>query len=90
MNKKISTLSGLTDEVKEFHPILRVLFPRLPDISNVEYKQGPNEKGADFVLIKNDSTLLSEHYIGVICKIGKITQSNAEVDRQVDECTFVR
>lgn len=88
MNKKISTLSGLTDEVKEFHPILRVLFPRLPDISNVEYKQGPNEKGADFVLIKNDSTLLSEHYIGVICKIGKITQSNAEVDRQVDECTL--
>ncbi|MDX7762018.1 tRNA (adenosine(37)-N6)-threonylcarbamoyltransferase complex ATPase subunit type 1 TsaE [Aeromonas caviae] len=86
MNNKLSKINELTNEVKDFHPILRVLFPRLPDISSVEYKQGPNEKGADFVLIKNDSTLLSEHYIGVICKVGKITQSNAEVDRQVDEC----
>lgn len=88
MHKKISMLNELTNEVKDFHPILRILFSKLPSISSVEYKQGPNEKGADFVLIKNDSTLLTEHYIGVICKIGKITQSNAEVDRQVDECSL--
>lgn len=88
MDNKISLLTKLNDEVRELHPVLRVLFSKLPSIKSVEYKQGPNEKGADFVLIKEDDTLLSEHYIGVICKVGKITQSNADVDRQIDECTL--
>ncbi|MGL5489821.1 MAG: NACHT domain-containing protein, partial [Shewanella sp.] len=88
MDNKISLLTKLNDEVRELHPVLRVLFSKLPSIKSVEYKQGPNEKGADFVLIKEDDTLLSEHYIGVVCKVGKITQSNADVDRQIDECTL--
>ncbi|HHR6439334.1 TPA: NACHT domain-containing protein [Providencia alcalifaciens] len=81
-------LESLEYEVKDFHPILKQLFSRLPNITQVEYKQGPNEKGADFVLIKRDEVLDEERYIGIICKIGKITQSNSEVDRQIDECTL--
>lgn len=82
----LKKLESLEYEVRDFHPILKQLFSRLPSITQVEYKQGPNEKGADFVLIKRDESLDEERYIGIICKIGKITQSNSEVDRQIEEC----
>lgn len=83
---KIKKLESLVDEVNDFQPVLSELFKRLPDVTSVECKQGPNEKGADFVLIKNDSTLDEETYIGVICKVGKITQNHSEVERQISEC----
>lgn len=79
-------IESLHREVDDFHPVLRVLLPRLPTVTHVEYKQGPSEKGADFVIIKRDEALDEEIYIGVICKVGKITQSNSEVDRQLEEC----
>ncbi|EHG7613713.1 TPA: NACHT domain-containing NTPase [Citrobacter sedlakii] len=79
-------IESLQREVDDFHPVLRVLLPRLPTVTHVEYKQGPSEKGADFVIIKRDEALDEETYIGVICKVGKITQSNNEVERQIEEC----
>lgn len=79
-------IESLHREVDDFHPVLRVLLPRLPTVTHVEYKQGPSEKGADFVIIKRDEALDEEIYIGVICKVGKITQSNSEVERQIEEC----
>jgi energy-coupling factor transporter ATP-binding protein EcfA2 len=82
----LKKLELLEREVQDFHPVLRQLFSRLPSVTHVEYKQGPNEKGADFVIIKRDDALDEETYIGVICKVGKITQSHAEIERQIDEC----
>jgi len=82
----IKKIESLQREVDDFHPLLRVLLPRLPTVTHVEYKQGPSEKGADFVIIKRDEALDEETYIGVVCKIGKITQSNTEVERQIEEC----
>ncbi len=82
----IRKIESLQREVDDFHPVLRVLLPRLLTVTHVEYKQGPSEKGADFVIIKRDDALDEEIYIGVICKVGKITQSNSEVERQIEEC----
>jgi len=82
----LKKIESLQREVDDFHPVLRVLFPRLPTVTHVEYKQGPSEKGADFVVIKRDDALDEEIYIGVVCKVGKITQSNSEVERQIEEC----
>ncbi|EHK4174090.1 hypothetical protein JKP58_001343, partial [Escherichia coli] len=45
-------IESLQREVDDFHPVLRALLPRLPTVTHVEYKQGPSEKGADFVIIK--------------------------------------
>lgn len=84
----IKKIESLQREVDDFHPVLRVLLPRLPTVTHVEYKQGPSEKGADFVIIKRDEALDDEAYIGVICKVGKITQSNSEVERQIEECNL--
>ncbi|CAI1549628.1 Predicted NTPase (NACHT family) [Serratia quinivorans] len=82
-------IESLQSEVNDFHPILEQLFKRLPNVKQVEYHQGPSEKGADFVVIKYDDTLDEETYIGVICKVGKITQSHSEVERQIDECKLM-
>lgn len=82
-------IESLQNEVNEYHPILEQLFKRLPGVRQVEYHQGPNEKGADFVIIKYDDTLGEETYIGVVCKIGKITQSTPDVERQIDECKSI-
>ncbi|MGD2980617.1 NACHT domain-containing protein [Escherichia coli] len=84
----IKKIESLQREVDDFHPVLRALFPRLPTVTHVEYKQGPGEKGADFVIIKRDEALDDETYIGVVCKVGKITQSNSEVERQIEECNL--
>lgn len=83
-------IESLQSEVNDFHPILEQLFKRLPNVKQVEYHQGPSEKGADFVIIKYDDTLDEETYIGVICKVGKITQSHSEIERQIDECKVMQ
>lgn len=84
--EQLKKIESLQREVDDFHPVLRALFPKLPTVTHVEYKQGPSEKGSDFVIIKRDDTLDEEIYIGVVCKVGKITQSNNEVERQIEEC----
>lgn len=88
--EKIEAIKNISSEVNEFHPLLRVLFAKLPNISNLEYTQGPNEMGADFVLTKKDSTLDDIEYIGVIVKIGQIKQDHQEIDRQIEECEIER
>jgi hypothetical protein len=87
---KITRIKGLTKEVDELHPLLRVLIPRLPNISNCEYRQGPSEMGADFVLTKIDETLDHQEYIGCIVKIGQIKQDHQEINRQIEECEIER
>lgn len=83
-------ISLLNDEVKQFHPVLNVLLRRLPHVQNVEYRQGLNEMGADFVIEKTDQTLLQTVYVGVIVKTGKILQNHAEIERQIEECEIER
>jgi len=87
---KLDKIRALKHEVNDFHPVLRTLFTNLPDISNLEYKQGPHEMGADFVLEKNDTILDEKTYIGVIVKVGKILQNHSEIERQIDECSIPR
>lgn len=83
-------IKNIQSEVKEFHPILDELFKNLPNVTRVEYRQGPTEMGADFVLHQHNSTLGTTNYIGVIVKIGQIKQNNSEVERQIDECQISR
>jgi hypothetical protein len=92
MNKDIKRkrISSIKDEVKEFHPIIDLLFNKLPNIQNVEYTHGVYEKGADFVLSKLDTTLGNIIYIGVIAKIGNIKQNFTDIERQIDECSMPR
>tara|TARA_Y100000815_G_C13337730_1_gene498557 strand:- start:266 stop:2545 length:2280 start_codon:yes stop_codon:yes gene_type:complete len=88
--RKLDRIKNLEHEVNDFHPVLNALLRKIPYISNLEYTQGPNEKGADFVLEKIDETLNTTTYIGVIVKIGKIKQDNSEIERQIDECSMER
>lgn len=87
---RLNRITALSDEVKDFHPLLDILLRRLPHVTNVEYRQGAREMGADFVLEKTDQTLLTIEYVGVIVKTGKILQSHAEVERQIEECELER
>jgi hypothetical protein len=87
---RLAKINSLADEVKDFHPLLNILFARLPLIKSVEYRQGSREMGSDFVLEKHDETLQSTEYIGVIVKTGKIRQDHAEVQRQIEECELER
>lgn len=87
---KINRIKGLTKEVNELHPLLITLIPRLPNISNCEYRQGPSEMGADFVLTKIDETLDHQEYVGCIVKIGQIKQDHQEINRQIEECEIER
>ncbi|AGI24924.1 hypothetical protein H681_15280 [Pseudomonas sp. ATCC 13867] len=88
--QKVERLKSLEKEVQDFHPLLKVLLSRIPYIRSVEYRQGPHENGADFVLEKNDDILGSTTYIGVIVKVGKIKQDQSDIERQVDECGMER
>lgn len=87
---KAERVKKLEKEVQDFHPLLRVLLSRIPYVKNIEYCQGPNENGADFVLEKHDDVLNSTLYIGVIVKVGKIKQDQTDVERQIEECGMER
>lgn len=88
--QKIERIRKLEREVQDFHPLLRVLFSKIPTIRNVEYRQGPDEKGADFVLEKCDDIIQTTKYIGTVVKIGKINSNLTEIERQIDECGMER
>lgn len=87
---KIERIHALKDEVKDLHPTLGELFLKLPDIKKVHKTHGSQEMGADFVLIKEDQTLLQEKYVGVIVKSTDIKQDHADIKRQIDECAVER
>ncbi|GAA4880081.1 hypothetical protein GCM10023333_12750 [Ferrimonas pelagia] len=80
----------IRDEVRDFHPLLRTLFNKIPNIKSVLYTQGPNEMGADFILVKDDDILGIEIYIGCVVKVGQIKQDHTEINRQIEECKIER
>ena len=93
MNERLKKerLKSMNNEIKEFHPLLSSLFRKLPNIKDFENTHGTQEKGADFVLTKNDITLGNVEYIGVIAKIGQISQTNFQTyKRQIEECNLKR
>lgn len=80
-------MSKIKDEVRELHPLLGVLFDRLVNIKQVLHTHGPDELGADFILVKNDSTLNTTNHIGVVVKNHTLSKDKAHaVVKQVKEC----
>ena len=87
MTQKIKQhLKNIKSEVNEVHPLLEMLFEKMQQITQVEYKQGPSENGADFVLVKADDLLDIEEYIGVVVRKDGIKKTSDDVYRQIDEC----
>ena len=89
-NCKIEKLKSLTNEVKDFHPLLKSVFENDSTILRFEYTHGKDEMGADFVLARSDQTLRDENYVGVIVKCGNIKQDYADIKRQIEECSVER
>jgi hypothetical protein len=83
-------LAELQDEVKQLHPLLKMLLLRIPRVEHVEYTHGTKEMGADFVFSRLDDAIHDAEYIGVIAKIGNITQDHSGVERQIKECEIER
>jgi hypothetical protein len=86
--KKI--ISSFSHEVKELHPWLQELFPKLPNVVSVEYTHGREEMAADFVLTVKNPTLGRTRNVGLVVKCGKIGQHLREVEEQIDECSIPR
>lgn len=81
--------NDIVREVQDFHPVLRELFTRMESFTKVNYTQGNQEFGADFVL-ESIGNFEDEEYTGVVVKVGKITQKDLpEITRQIDECFTV-
>lgn len=87
---KKKRVEEIKDEIKDFHPLLKNLFKKMPSINRVEYTHGNAEMGADFVLSMLHPVLNTERYIGVIVKIGKINQDTTGIEKQVKECSIPR
>ena len=86
-NEKLDLITG---EVKDLHPLLNAVLPKLPRVEDVEYHHGGDEMGADFVIRRTNDTFRNNEYIGVIAKVGKIVQDFAGIERQIDECNLPR
>lgn len=86
----VDHLNEMEDEVRDLHPVLNVLFRKLPGVERVHYNQGSNELGADFILYRRDAALLRTSCIGVVVKTGVIRQNTTEVERQIKECFIPR
>ena len=89
-DSKIAKIRDIKDEVGELHPLLKDLLPKLPHVTKVDYTHGSSEMGADFIIERNDPTLDTKEYIGLIAKCGNIAQNHADVERQIRECAVER
>lgn len=89
-NTKKQYLAELKNEVKDFHPLLMQLLPKLPRVNKVEQTHGVFEKGADFVINRLDDVLNITEYIGVIVKIGRILGDISSINGQIDDCDEFR
>jgi len=86
---KKNKLANIKDEVREFHPLIKILLSKLPGVVDIEHTHGPDEMGADFVLSRTHSIFGNIEYTGVIVKIGKVVQDFTDIERQIDECITV-
>jgi hypothetical protein len=80
----------MTDEVKELHPLLEALIPKLPGVVTVDYTHGTREMGADYVFSRADPVFGTHDHIAVIAKVGKMGQDFTDIERQIDESSMPR
>lgn len=81
-------IQSLKKEVDDFHPFLNKLFMAMQKQNVIvfcDYTHGPNEVGADFILITHDSITEEEIAIAVIVKVGSIANSLENVERQISQ-----
>ncbi len=86
---KVERINNISDEVDELHPIISSLLGVLPSVISHEYTHGSREMGADFVFEKQDEVLLRTSYVGIVVKIGKISQDTTKIEQQIDECFLI-
>jgi hypothetical protein len=87
---RIARLESIQDEVEQLHPLLRHLLPQIPNVKEMEYTHGQNEMGADFIFSRTEDVFNDVEYVGVIAKIGKISQDYSDIERQIRECELER
>jgi hypothetical protein len=85
-DRDIQIIRALEPEVARFHPWLQRLLEQLPFVSSLSYSHGSDEFGADFFFELHDANLNSSTTVALVVKTGGISQKNADVDRQVQEC----
>ncbi len=83
-------LDSIKREIKDLHPLLNAVLPKLPRVQNVEYHHGGGEMGADFVISRTKDIFGDIEYIGVIAKVGRIVQDFADIEGQIYECKLPR
>lgn len=91
INEKKHRIESISNEVKELHPILENILPKLPGVKSYSYTHGQYERGADFVIeVESASTKRTSH-VGVVVKCGKITGTKvSDVEEQIKECAEER
>lgn len=88
--EKRKRLQNLTNEVKDFHPLLETLLPKMPRVTEVENTHGNSEMGCDFLISRMDDTFGEVDRIGVVAKVGQMDQESiTEIERQIDE-SFIK
>jgi hypothetical protein len=87
---KQARLNAIQDEVKQLHPLLKLLLPKMKRVQQVEYTHGQHEMGADFIISRLNDDFHDTEYIGIIAKVGKIVQDYTDVERQIKECEIER
>lgn len=87
---KREQVEAIDDEVNGLHPLLHEILQKIAHVSYVEYTHGPNELGADFVVLREDPAIKETSFIGVIAKTDRILQSTTDVERQIEECNLKR
>jgi NACHT domain len=90
MSNTLEKVRQIKNELKELHPLLEKLFPKMPRYAEMEYTQGNREMGADFVIARKSDLFETTEYIGVVAKVGGIQQNFTDVERQIDECSIPR
>lgn len=91
ISEKKRRIEGITNEVKELHPILENVLPKLKGVKSYEYTHGQYERGADFIIqVENPTTKRTSH-VGVVVKCGKVSGAKAsDVEEQIKECAEER
>lgn len=89
--EKRQRIEAISDEVKQLHPLLQNIFPKLPNVVSFEYTHGQFERGADFIVEIQNATTGRRSHVGVVVKCGKVSGGkSSDVEEQVKECSEER
>jgi NACHT domain len=84
---KRNHIESIDDEVNTLHPLLESIFQKFPGVVRVEYTHGKYERGADFLVEKEDPGTKRRRIIGVVVKAGRISPAKMpEIEEQIREC----